>query len=256
VLYRFWSGWRRCLEIVRPDTVLRWHRRAFAWHWTRKSRHLPGRPEVAANIRDLIRRMSQANPLWGAPRIHGELLKLGSFMPLRMTNLQISPSVPNPFGLEFVIIFKCSSLAESNAAVVQDVEPVGAQVLVQNGRNRMFPRLLEHISFRRAVAGDGGRKRRQSSEARGGQQRAVSAVRQRQQGVLVCAVTRKELGIAGNTRHPARRLSIRASRKPGRMASKVRLRVLPPAQRSHSRQRQHLRGGGPQSWLITTIFSR
>ena len=77
VLYRFWSGWRRCLEIVRPDTVLRWHRRAFAWHWTRKSRRLPGRPEVAANIRDLIRRMCQANPLWGAPRIHGELLKLG-----------------------------------------------------------------------------------------------------------------------------------------------------------------------------------
>ena len=77
VLYRFWSGWRRCLEIVRPDTVLRWHRRAFAWHWTRKSRRLPGRPEVAANIRDLIRRMCQGNPLWGAPRIHGELLKLG-----------------------------------------------------------------------------------------------------------------------------------------------------------------------------------
>ena len=77
VLYRFWSGWRRCLEIAQPDTVVRWHRRAFAWHWTRKSRHLPGRPEVAANIRNLILRMSQANPLWGAPRIHGELLKLG-----------------------------------------------------------------------------------------------------------------------------------------------------------------------------------
>ncbi len=77
LLYRFWSGWRRCLAMVQPDTVIRWHRKAFAWHWTRKSRRLPGRPEVAANIRDLIRRMSQANPLWGAPRIHGELLKLG-----------------------------------------------------------------------------------------------------------------------------------------------------------------------------------
>src|SRR5580700_525714 len=77
VLYRFWSGWRRCLQMVKPDTVLRWHRRAFAWHWTSKSHRLPGKPEVAANIRDLIRRMSQANPLWGAPRIHGELLKLG-----------------------------------------------------------------------------------------------------------------------------------------------------------------------------------
>jgi len=77
LLYRCWSGWRRCLAMVQPDTVIRWHRKAFAWHWTRKSRRLPGRPEVAANIRDLIRRMSQANPLWGAPRIHGELLKLG-----------------------------------------------------------------------------------------------------------------------------------------------------------------------------------
>jgi hypothetical protein len=47
--------------MVQPDTVIRWHRKAFAWHWTRKSRRLPGRPEVAANIRDLIRRMSQAN---------------------------------------------------------------------------------------------------------------------------------------------------------------------------------------------------
>jgi putative transposase len=77
VLYRFWSGWRRCLQMVQPSTVLRWHRRAFVLHWTRKSRRLPGRPEVSENIRDLIRRMSQANPLWGAPRIHGELLKLG-----------------------------------------------------------------------------------------------------------------------------------------------------------------------------------
>ena len=77
VLYRFWSGWRPCLQMVQPDTVLRWHRRAFAWHWTRKSRGLPGRPEVAANIRDLIQRMRQGNPLWGAPSIHGELLKLG-----------------------------------------------------------------------------------------------------------------------------------------------------------------------------------
>src|SRR6516225_5379561 len=63
--------------MVQPDTVLRWRGRAFAWYWTRKSRRRPGRPEVAANIRDLIRRMRLANPLWGAPRIHGELLKLG-----------------------------------------------------------------------------------------------------------------------------------------------------------------------------------
>jgi hypothetical protein len=74
---RWWPGWRCSLHIVRPDTVIAWHRRAFAWYWTRKSRRRPGRPNVAAEIRHLIREMSQANPLWGAPRIHGELLKLG-----------------------------------------------------------------------------------------------------------------------------------------------------------------------------------
>jgi putative transposase len=77
LLSRFWRDWRRCLQIVQPATVVTWHRRAFAWYWTRKSRRRPGRPDIAAEIRDLIRRMSQANPLWGAPRIHGELLKLG-----------------------------------------------------------------------------------------------------------------------------------------------------------------------------------
>ena len=77
LLSRWWPGWRRSLYIVRPDTVIAWHRRGFAWHGTRKSRRGPGRPNLAAEIRALIRNMSQANPLWGAPRIHGELLKLG-----------------------------------------------------------------------------------------------------------------------------------------------------------------------------------
>jgi putative transposase len=77
LLSRWWPGWQRSLHIVRPDMVIAWHRRAFASYWTRKSRRRPGRPNVAAEIRDLIRNLSQANPLWGAPRIHGELLKLG-----------------------------------------------------------------------------------------------------------------------------------------------------------------------------------
>jgi putative transposase len=77
LLSRWWPDWRRSLHIVRPDTVIAWHRRVFAWYWTRKSRRRAGRPNVAAEIRNLIRDMSQANPLWGAPRIHGELRKLG-----------------------------------------------------------------------------------------------------------------------------------------------------------------------------------
>jgi hypothetical protein len=68
---------REALAIVRPDTVVRWHRAGFRCYWRWKSRPRPGRPAVPAEIRQFIRQMSIANPLWGAPRIHGELLKLG-----------------------------------------------------------------------------------------------------------------------------------------------------------------------------------
>jgi transposase InsO family protein len=65
------------LKIIRPATLLHWHRAGFRAYWRWKSRPLGGRPSVPADIRCLIREMSIANPLWGAPRIHGELLKLG-----------------------------------------------------------------------------------------------------------------------------------------------------------------------------------
>ena len=65
------------LAIVRPETVIRWHGLGFRSYWRWKSRRRCGRPTVTVEIRQLIRQMSVANPLWGAPRIHGELLKLG-----------------------------------------------------------------------------------------------------------------------------------------------------------------------------------
>src|SRR6516164_5153946 len=65
------------LTIVRPETVIRWHRAGFRLYWRWKSRPRGGRPKVAPEVRQLIRDISIANPLWGAPRIHGELLKLG-----------------------------------------------------------------------------------------------------------------------------------------------------------------------------------
>ncbi len=76
-LSRSWRGWRSALHIVKPETVLAWHRRGFRLFWTWKSRHRTGRPAVPHDVRALIREMSTANPLWGAPRIHGELQKLG-----------------------------------------------------------------------------------------------------------------------------------------------------------------------------------
>ena len=73
---RIRSGWRGSLHIVQPETVVRWHRQGFRYYWRWKSRGR-GRPTVGPEIRALTRRMCQSNPLWGAPRLHGELLKLG-----------------------------------------------------------------------------------------------------------------------------------------------------------------------------------
>jgi len=76
-LSRVWTEWRRALVVVEPATVIAWHRRGLRVFWSWKSRRREGRPAVSREVQDLIRTMSQANPLWGAPRIHGELLKVG-----------------------------------------------------------------------------------------------------------------------------------------------------------------------------------
>lgn len=76
-LSQFWRDWRSSLRIVKPETVIAWNRKGFRLYWTWKSRAKPGRPAASRQIRTLIRNMSLANPRWGAPRIHGELLKLG-----------------------------------------------------------------------------------------------------------------------------------------------------------------------------------
>ena len=76
LLYRIWPQLIDAMVLVKPATVVEWHRKGFRFYWRWRSRR-PGRPRTSPEIRDLIRRMSNANPLWGAPRIHGELLKLG-----------------------------------------------------------------------------------------------------------------------------------------------------------------------------------
>ena len=74
-LSRVWWQWRSALVIVKPETVISWHRRGFRLYWGWKSRCRRGRPQVDREVRTLIRTMSTANPLWGAPRIHGELFE-------------------------------------------------------------------------------------------------------------------------------------------------------------------------------------
>jgi len=76
-LYRWFPSTLQVLTIIRPETLVRWHRAGFRCYWRWKSRSLGGRPQIETDLRVLIRRMSIENPLWGAPRIHGELLKLG-----------------------------------------------------------------------------------------------------------------------------------------------------------------------------------
>src|SRR5262249_20526475 len=76
-LYRWFPSVLGAITIIRPETLVRWHRAGFRRYWRWKSRSLGGRPQIDVDLRALIRRMSVDNPLWGAPRIHGELLKLG-----------------------------------------------------------------------------------------------------------------------------------------------------------------------------------
>src|SRR5215471_12809640 len=77
-LSRIWRDWRSALTIVQPETVVAWHRAGFRLFWTWKVRRgQPGRPVISRELRGLIRRMCRENPSWGAPRVHGELLKLG-----------------------------------------------------------------------------------------------------------------------------------------------------------------------------------
>ncbi|RPJ79599.1 MAG: hypothetical protein EHM13_13220 [Acidobacteria bacterium] len=92
VLRRLWAEWRQALVLVRPETVVRWHREGFRRFWRRRSARRPGRPGLDLAIRALIRRIATANPLWGAPRIHGELLKLG----ITVSERTVSRCLPKP----------------------------------------------------------------------------------------------------------------------------------------------------------------
>src|SRR5205823_10000440 len=77
LLYRWFPSILKTMTIIQPETLVRWHRAGFRRYWRWKSRNLGGRSPIAAELRALIRRMSLENTLWGAPHIHGELLKLG-----------------------------------------------------------------------------------------------------------------------------------------------------------------------------------
>jgi len=97
LLSSFWRDWRSALIVVKPDTVVRWHRKGFKLFWTWKShRRGTGRPTVSPEVKALIRKMAEANPFWGAPRIHGELLKLGISISERTVSSLMPPRPRKP----------------------------------------------------------------------------------------------------------------------------------------------------------------
>ena len=103
LLYRIWPQVIDAMVLVKPATVVEWHRRGFQLYWRWRSR-APGRPRISPDIRDLIRQMSKANPLWGAPRIHGELLKLGIKIGQATVGRSMPwrPKVPSPTWRSFL----------------------------------------------------------------------------------------------------------------------------------------------------------
>lgn len=98
VVKRLWPKWKQTLVIVTPETVLRWHRAGFRlyWKWISRSQTAVGRKRVSRELRELILRMVAENPTWGAPRIHGELLKLGFDLSERTVSRWVQKAPKNP----------------------------------------------------------------------------------------------------------------------------------------------------------------
>src|SRR5215831_15383269 len=95
-LYRHYPRILAGMSIVRPETVVRWHRKGLAHYWRWRSRSPGGRPRIAQEVRELIRRMSFENPLWGATKIHGELLKLGIAVAQSTVSIYMVPRRDRP----------------------------------------------------------------------------------------------------------------------------------------------------------------
>ena len=115
LLSRVWSRWRDAVQIVQPATVVSWHRRLFAWQWRwRSAPPRLGRPPIARDMRALIQKMHRANPIWGAPRIHGELQKLGIAIAETTVAKYLGrrPSAPSPTWRTFLSthLSQCASM--------------------------------------------------------------------------------------------------------------------------------------------------
>jgi transposase InsO family protein len=136
-LYRWFPAILKVLTIIRPETLVRWHRSGFRCYWRRKSRPGGGRPKIETELRVLIRRMSVENPLWGAPRIHGELLKLGfEVAQSSVAKYMIKRRVPPSQGWRTFLCNHAQGVAAMDLFVVPalSLDPLYAFVIVRLDR--------------------------------------------------------------------------------------------------------------------------
>jgi hypothetical protein len=130
-LYRWCPSALKAMMIIRPETLVRWHRAGFRRYWRWKSRSAGGRPQIGAKLRALIWRMSVDNRLWGAPRIHGELLKLG-FAVAQSTVAKYMAKKGNPSGQSWGTFLRnyMPHIAAMDLLVVPTISFVQLYVLV------------------------------------------------------------------------------------------------------------------------------
>ena len=147
-LRSLWTSWANALIIVKPDTVVRWHRLGFRWHWRRLSqRPRRGRPS-STELRELVVRMARENPTWGAPRIHGELLKLGYRISERtVSRFMRKAKRPRPDAIKLWLAFLRNHkefIAAMDFFTVPTVtfKLLYALVIIHHGRRRIL-----HLNF-------------------------------------------------------------------------------------------------------------
>jgi hypothetical protein len=138
---RLWPSLLDMVQVVEPATILRWHRAGFRSYWRWKSRKRSGRPRIDRELRDLIRRMSQENPLWGAPRIHGEVLKLGfELAESTVSKYMIRRRHPPSQSWKTFLRNHAEAIAAIDLCVVPTVhfERLFAFIIIGHGRRRLL----------------------------------------------------------------------------------------------------------------------
>src|SRR5471032_564899 len=136
-LYRWFPSILGAIAIVRPETIIRWHRAGFRVYWRWRSRNRVGRPHVSAELRRLIGEMSRANTLWGAPRIHGELLKLGfEVAQSTVARYMCRPSGPPSQGWRTFLSNHADGIAAVDLFVMQTItfQILYCLVIIRHGR--------------------------------------------------------------------------------------------------------------------------